>query len=269
MNIFVSFDMPKPDSFDMADADSNPFSQNPGFDMAQLTGPLSHLQKDIAIFLAVEFAYLFIIFAIFFISAVSVILVSSFSYRAENLSIKDLFSLMRKTWLRALITTFYVSALWVGFVFTISILVAPLVFYRNNWTLLVTVLVWIMASALCLYVSVTWALAIVVSVVEESVYGLRALGKAAGIVGGKKLHGFVINVCYNLVIFIVYRVYKLVLEKQSMACGLLLVSFIVLMKMLVGVAYTVLYFECREQHHGEDVIEYSKVQNVELVNDMA
>ncbi|GFQ07414.1 hypothetical protein PHJA_002885500 [Phtheirospermum japonicum] len=265
--------MPNPNSFDMPDPTI------PGLSPAQTTGPFRQLQEDLAIILVVEIAFFLASFIISFFSTFSTTLISAMSYKAKNLSLKELFSIICRKWTRPLITTFYVTAIVMGYFFVVSVLAAPLLVYRSKATLSVAILIGVVAFVFYLYLSVSWVLAVVISVVEES-YGLKALGKAAALVEGKKLQGFLINVCFELLVLIIFCGYKVVLGykgswllESSVMSRLFVVIFLGLVKIFVAVAYTVLYFKCKEDN-GEEIelhgnIEYTKVQNTELGHDMA
>ncbi|KAK6127020.1 hypothetical protein DH2020_039236 [Rehmannia glutinosa] len=182
-----SFDIPNPNSFNSADPSS--LTPQTGFSPAQIIGPLRHLQEDSSIILAVEIAFIFALSVISFFSTISTILVSSLSYNSKNSSPKEIFSMIARKWTRPLITTLYVSCLAIGYFFVVLLLATPLLMYRNKAALSVASLLGIVAFVFYLYLSVSWALAIVVSVVEESCYGIEALEKAGALVKGKRLIG--------------------------------------------------------------------------------
>ncbi|KAK6151484.1 hypothetical protein DH2020_014119 [Rehmannia glutinosa] len=264
--------MPDPNSF----ADPSSLTPQTGFSPAQIIGPLRHLQEDSSIILAVEIAFIFALSVISFFSTISTILVSSLSYNSKNSSPKEIFSMIARKWTRPLITTLYVSCLAIGYFFVVLLLATPLLMYRNKATLSVAILLGIVAFVFYLYLSVSWALAIVVSVVEESCYGIEALGKAGALVKGKRLIGFLLNVCFVLVTLIVFLGYMIILGKKWLGnpiiYGLLVLIFLSLVKILRAVAYAVLYFRCKV-HHGEEVelhggVEYSKLPTTQLANDM-
>ncbi|KAL3623860.1 hypothetical protein CASFOL_032676 [Castilleja foliolosa] len=266
-----SFKIPDPNSFNM------PNPTIPGFNPAQIPGPFGQLQEYFSIILVVEIAFFLVSFTVSFFSTISTILISAMSYKAKNLSLKELLSMICRKWTRPLITTFYVSALGMGYLFIASFFAAPLLVNHSKASLSVAVLFGVVAYVFYLYLSVSWVLAVVVSVVEES-YGLKSLGKAATLVDGKKLQGFLINVSFELLSFIIYGAYKVVLGYKGlleypMIFGFLAVIYSVLVKVFGSVVYTVLYFKCKEDC-GEGIelygnVEYAKVQNKEMGNDIA
>lgn len=271
--------MPDPSSFDpdsFNSADPSSFTPKMGFNPAQITGQLDHLREDFAILLAVEIAFILAFSIISFFSAISAILVSAMSYSAKNLSLKELFSMIWRTWTRPLITSFYVSGLVIGYFVVVVMLAATLLMCPNFSTFWVAILLGIPAFIFYLYLLVPWALSIVVSVVEEGFYGMEALGKAAALVKGKRLHGFLLNIFYSLVVLIISQGYKMILHNKGFVnlaiCGLLLVSAFCFVKIFMVVAYTVFYFQCKMDHDEEielqGSLEYTKLPTTQLANDM-
>ncbi|KAL8468838.1 hypothetical protein ACS0TY_031876 [Phlomoides rotata] len=266
--------LPDPTTFNMPDTpDPNSPTYDTGFNPFQFIGPPA-LRGDFAILFAVEFTFLLAISIISFFSSISTILVSAVSHTSKNLSLNELFSTILKTCTKPLITTFYVSCLSTGYFVSVITLLVPLLMCPNRAALWVACLVGITACIFYLYLVVPWIISIVVSVVEESCYGLEALGKGAALVKGKRLHGFLLNVFFNLVFLILFQGYKTILGKNlSPSVSLmLLTAAIPLVKIVQMVAYTVFYFQCKELH-GEEIelpgsVHYTKLPITQLPNDM-
>ncbi|KAK4431927.1 hypothetical protein Salat_0954800 [Sesamum alatum] len=252
--------MPDPSSFDipadpssLSPSDPASFMPTPGL----ITGQLGHLGDDFACLLALQAAFVLAVSIISFLSAVSTILVSAVSYSSKTLSLKDLFSSIGATWTRPLITSLYVSGLAMGYVVVVVMLVAPLLMYSSRVAFWMAVLVGITASIYYLYLFVAWALAVVVSVVEEGCYGMEALGRSARLVKGKRVHGFLLNVSVNVVVLVIYEAYRMIsghkgLIMNTTMYGVFVVSVATFAKIFIVVAYTVLYFHCKK-HHGEEI----------------
>ncbi|KAL6540838.1 hypothetical protein OROMI_024721 [Orobanche minor] len=253
--MFVAYQqsfMPNPNSSSMPD------TTDPGFGLDQFTGPFRHLQEDLAIVLAVEIAFCLVFFIISFFSSISTILVSVMSFKSKNSSLKELLSIVCRKWTRPLITTFYVSTLVAGYFFIVSILVTPLLMYRNYFTLSVAILIGVIAlvSYTCPFLGF-WPLWF--RLLKIASMGLRHLEKPRHLL---RARGYKTLLGGDQGLF-----------EYRMSSELFVVNFLALVKIFVAVAYTVLYFECKE-HHGEEIelyvdVEYSKVQNMELGNDMA
>lgn len=255
----LSFNMSDPNSFSSADPSS--FTPKTGFNPDQIT---TLIREDLAILFAVQIPLFFVFTVISFFSSISTILVSSISYGAKNLSLKELFSKILKTWKSPLITTLYVSVLAMGYFVIVFIFAAPLIIYPSIATYWVAILLLIIALVFYLHLFVTWGLAVVVSVVEKSCYGLEALERAAKLVKGNKLHGFLLNICFNLVALIIFQGLKMILlGKKGLVdptlYGLSVVIVSCLAKIFMVVAYTVLYFQCKVQH-GEEIELHGSVK---------
>lgn len=243
--------MPDPSSFDIP-ADPNSF---PPSDPSSFMPKTSLITNFFARLLALQTAFVLAVSIISFFSSVSTILVSAVSYSSKTLSLKDLFSGIWTTWTRPLITSLYVSGLAIGYFVVVAILAAPLLMYSSRVTFCAAVLIGITASILYLYLFVAWALAVVVSVVEDC-YGMEALAKSAALVKGKRVQGFLLNVSLNVVILVIFEVYRVALGHKGLMnttmYALFVVSVASIAKIFIVAAYTVLYFHCKK-HHGEEI----------------
>lgn len=120
--------------------------------------------------------------------------------------------------------------------------------------------------------NVTWNLGFVVSVLEEK-SGSEAIGKAAKIIKGKRLHGFILNLVFmilTLVIFLSDLTVKLA-AANSVIIGFFVTVVLGLVNILRWMAYTILYYQCKK-NHGEEVElpwskGYSQVPIHPLLND--
>ncbi|CAI9754751.1 unnamed protein product [Fraxinus pennsylvanica] len=70
-----------------------------------------------------------------------------------------------------------------------------------------------------LYISVAWIMAIVVTVNEEEIYGMKAMGKPAKIVKGNRVNGFVLNILLNLVSLVIYLGNSKMIEGNKWVSG--------------------------------------------------
>ncbi|KAK6136955.1 hypothetical protein DH2020_029300 [Rehmannia glutinosa] len=209
----------------------------------------------ISLLLAVEIAFLIAYFIISHVSGIATILVSSASYTGTNLSSKDLFSSIKRTWTKPLSFRFSVSAhssaRYLSIIFILVILIV--VMYPNIFTISIAIIIGTMIFVFQLYAAVVSVLSIVVSVLEDRTK-LEALEKAGNLVKGQHLHGFMLNLFFNLVFLIIFLVLYLG-DKGSMSLikyGLFFVNSISVLKTVLLMAYTVLYFQCKK-HHGEEI----------------
>lgn len=228
----------------------DPGSTNGGFDPAKSIHLLHQLRQDYAYLYALQLSFALVSSIVSFLSAISTILVSALSHDAKNSSLKQLLSMMWATWANALITCFYVSALSTAYFVAVAAFAAPLWIYPDLPTSWLSPLILVPSSILYLYLCVPWTVSMVVAVVEEDCCGMGALGKAAALVKGRRLHGFLLNVCYGLVFLIVFMCYA---YSQTRVAATLVIATAVscLVKISMFVSYTVFYLRCKMQH-GEN-----------------
>ncbi|EYU42466.1 hypothetical protein MIMGU_mgv1a024057mg [Erythranthe guttata] len=162
----------------------------------------NHVVKYLALLLAVEIAFLLIFVIISSLSSTTTILVSAYSYTGKKLDPKDLFSSIKRTWKKPFSRRLYSSSssLSSRFLSIAVVLAIFLVFmYPNFMTICAFVIFGVIVFIFQLYSSVVYVLSVVVSIVEDS-SGVEALGKAEKLVkGGQRLHGFTLNLFFNLV----------------------------------------------------------------------
>ncbi|XP_073132505.1 uncharacterized protein [Henckelia pumila] len=234
--------VPDPSSFDPT-----------SFDPSKLQDQLRHIQQIVAILYAVEIAFILVFLVISFITTMATILVAAVSRVGNTLSIKNLFSRVAGTWKKPFLTSIYAAIQALGLLAVPGIFAVPVFMYPNVVTVLIAVLfAAVVFLIFYLYLMVIWELAIVVSVLEEGCYGMVAMGKASELVKGQRLKGYMLNLSFlllSLILFAIYQViYRLKGPSSAIICGLFLVGFSYLVKILQVVAYTVLYFHCKKQH---------------------
>ncbi|GFY80663.1 hypothetical protein Acr_01g0004720 [Actinidia rufa] len=234
----------------------------------ELADLLVGLKKDIRIILGVELAILIVSFLVSLFSMGATILVSS---TCKNiLSFKDLMlSRLARSCARSLITSFHIALFLVGYVILFLTMLIPIrVFIDRPFALkFVSILFGIVALLFWIYLSVVWVLGLVVSVMEESCYGIEALGRAGGLVKGKRLYGFALNFLFTMALVIVFEGCRMIKDRKSLSVqiilGVLVIVFYCLVAIFQYMTLTVLYFECKKAQ-GEEIelqgsLEYSKV----------
>ncbi|XP_022866057.1 uncharacterized protein LOC111385860 [Olea europaea var. sylvestris] len=251
-------------------ADQSPFTPNTTSlrsNSTELLG-IERLRDDFALLVAVQMACLLAVLIVSNFSTTATILVSAMSYKDETLSLKDLCLRIVRTWKRALITEFYTKLHAMAYVFLCVALSVPLLMSANLTTISATVLLVISACVCCLYLPVVWNLAIVVCVVDKGC-GIEALGKAAALIKGKRLHGFMLNLCFNPLCLILFLNCGMMPENWTIN-GLIVMGVFFLGIFFPKVAYTVLYFRCKKSY-GEEIelyrsMEYSKLPSTQPVS---
>ncbi|KAL8040957.1 hypothetical protein ABFX02_10G134200 [Erythranthe guttata] len=237
----------------------------------------NHVVKYLALLLAVEIAFLLIFVIISSLSSTTTILVSAYSYTGKKLDPKDLFSSIKRTWKKPFSRRLYSSSssLSSRFLSIAVVLAIFLVFmYPNFMTICAFVIFGVIVFIFQLYSSVVYVLSVVVSIVEDS-SGVEALGKAEKLVkGGQRLHGFTLNLFFNLVAASVlilpclyYYIRKLSVDNVMIYYGLFFLNFVSLFNMVVSMAYTVFYFRCKK-HHGEEEDEEEEIDITIKVGDL-
>ncbi|XP_058227214.1 uncharacterized protein LOC131335738 [Rhododendron vialii] len=232
------------------------------------------ITKDVQIIISYEFLYLLPSLAISLFSFVTMVLASVVAYTDRNLSFADFLRRIPKLCFRTLVTLFHLKLLVTGYFGLFLILSISLMILCISHLLVLIPIIFtlgIFASILYLYLAVVWKMASVISVIEKSCYGLQAIGKAEGLVKGKRLHGFTLSLLSTIVMVIISQSFKVRPNQQSVSmqiiCGFFATAFNSLVAMVYLLSYTVLYFQCKETH-GEEVelqesLEYSKIPEKE------
>ncbi|XP_018622118.1 uncharacterized protein [Nicotiana tomentosiformis] len=235
----------------------------------KITKILADIKEDFQILLTLYVALVIILFFISFLYAIATIILSFISYNNTNISLKDFVLRISRAFKYAIITGLYTKMFGIGYIFIILFLLSPLLISTSNIFLFsIAIFVGIISFFFFQYLSVVWILALIISVVEENYYGIKAIAKAGSLIKGKRLHGFILNVLFSIVSLLLYKSYlKMNLGAKGVInqtlVSLFLVNFSSLVSFLCLVAYTVLYFHCKK-NHGEEVelqwnFEYSKV----------
>ncbi|KAL2502374.1 hypothetical protein Fot_36222 [Forsythia ovata] len=265
-NDMVGIFMPDPSSFVPNQSPFTPNTTSVMPDPTLLLGQGGRLREDFAILLAVQMAFIIGAFVISILTTTATVLVSAMSYNDKTLSLTNLCSRIVTRWKRALVTGFYTKLHAIGYLFLVVALAVPLLMSANKATISAAILLGISASFYFLYLVVVWILAVVVSVVDES-YGMEAIGKAATVIKGKRLHGFMLNIFFNLLGLIVVQGYRIILGEKGLLnltmYGLFMMVFPSLGNLFLSVAYTVLYFQCKKIH-GEEIELYESIEYTKL-----
>jgi hypothetical protein len=205
------------------------------------------------------------------------VLASAFTYGEKYISIVKVLKETIKSFKRPLITGFYVTLFVTGYIFLFLMTLLPIVYVVDGPVWLSSAILYLcmlLALVFLTYLSVIWTLAFVLSVLEEK-YGMEALGKAAKILKGMKLKGFVLNLVFTILAVVLLGVINLAMSKQSIwvqvSLGLITVVFSSLVRMIQLIAFTVLYHKCKKilgeevQLHGSK--DYATVASMPLINE--
>ncbi|XAR51214.1 hypothetical protein NMG60_11005776 [Bertholletia excelsa] len=201
--------------------------QNPEF--ARL---IVGIKTDLRIILGLELAILIASLAVCLFFAGATVILSALAYKGNSLTFKDLKSRLARSCTRQFITLFHVALLITGYVILVLANLILLIVFTDppNVSKATSIAIRIVGLLFWSYLSVVWVLAIVASVIEDSCYGIEALGKASALIVIK----------------------------------LLLIILYCLVTMFQYVTFTVLYFQCKKAH-GEEIemqgsgMEYWKI----------
>ncbi|XP_043711018.1 uncharacterized protein LOC122659924 [Telopea speciosissima] len=223
---------------------------------------LSQIKEDARNIVTIQFFFTIGFCFISLFSITSTIYVSAMARAKKNLSFKELVSMIIRTWIRPTITLFYLTLLGSGYALLVLVSLGVLVVVSDGLlTLLVLcILTALLGFLLSQYLAANWVLGLVISVVEEGCYGLEALGRAAEIIKGKKLHfqGFIINLIFALICGTILGVlgYKFItslLVARRLVILLVIVNMLCLVKIFYFMVYTMFYLHCKKIHQGMKV----------------
>ncbi|KAK9130236.1 hypothetical protein Sjap_010723 [Stephania japonica] len=232
------------------------------------------IQKDMTSLLGEQIITVVVLYVISTSSTVATIYVSAMSHLHKDITLKELVLGTKKIWKKILITLFYVSLLSIGFnlLFLPCVLFVGLLYFSSKLMFVIGIALLIFPSLLVLYLNVVLMLSLVVSVLEEDVYGFGAMGKAERLVRGKKVQGFII--CLVFIVASGVLAFSLMSPRKVWIAIAVMVAkmiFTSLFRMFSLMAYTVFYFECKK-NHGEEVefevddVSYIKVPTAPLVD---
>ncbi|CAN1165587.1 hypothetical protein LINPERPRIM_LOCUS33814 [Linum perenne] len=211
--------------------------------------------------------------------ATSTILASAITHGGKPIiTVRTLFWRVIRSWKSPLLTWVYTTLFNIGYlclVFVIAYLITLTLSLNPRMLSAVLFVLSLLGSILYLYIQVVLSLGLVVSVVEREIRGLEAIGKAAKIVKGMKLHGFVINLMFGVVGWVLFRClvwagFKMPAAGEvstgmvlagfgsptagQIVVGLVVLNGFCLIKMLWWMAYTVMFYEGMKRR-GEEVVE--------------
>jgi hypothetical protein len=235
------------------------------------------LKQDVKILFGVEAVFVLLNLTTSLLLSIVTVLASAFTYGEKYISIVKVLKETIKSFKRPLITGFYVTLFVTGYIFLFLMTLLPIVYVVDGPVWLSSAILYLcmlLALVFLTYLSVIWTLAFVLSVLEEK-YGMEALGKAAKILKGMKLKGFVLNLVFTILAVVLFEVMvNLAMSKQStwvqVSLGLISVVFSSLVRMIQLIAFTVLYHKCKKilgevQLHGSK--DYAKVASMPLINE--
>lgn len=232
-----------------------------------LAGPLLHKveddyeqssvdQNDVRSLLGIELL-LAGVFSILSLCGITLtIYASSTIYTGKHVEFSDLFSWIRVSWKNPLITWLYISFLTAIYIVLIIIIVKLLsvIISSSIWGWVVGIL----AVVLYHYLSAQWALALVVSVVEEDCGGRKAVIRARKQIAGREIQGwFLMGILAVISIPICVVFYVVITDDDDelgpltqFGFGFFATVILCLDMFFTFVVFSVFWYECK-QRYGE------------------
>jgi hypothetical protein len=236
---------------------------------------IQKMEKDVQIIVGFQLLYLLPSIAVSLFSTVTMILASVVAYSDKNLSFRDFLSRIPKLCLRTLVTSFYLLLLTLGYmVVFLAFLISVMILNMDHLLVLkpIAITLGIFALIFLMYLTVAWDMALVISVIDKSYYGLEALGQAGRLVKGRRVHGFALSLLYTVLMVIIIWVSPNPKSVSMMIiCGSFAIVLNCLVTMVYFMSYTVLYFQCKKTHDeeidldGRNMLEYGKILQQEDV----
>ncbi|CAN1223090.1 hypothetical protein LINGRAPRIM_LOCUS723 [Linum grandiflorum] len=124
------------------------------------------------------------------------------------ITVRILISKVIRCWKSPLLTWIYTTLFSVGCLCLIFLIAYPLTLALSLHPRVLSaamIVLGLLGSLLYLYVQVVLSLGLVVSVVEQGICGLEAIGKAAKLAQGMQIEGFVMNLMFGVVGWVLFR----------------------------------------------------------------
>ncbi|KAL7591471.1 hypothetical protein Lser_V15G33356 [Lactuca serriola] len=226
------------------------FSYN--IDQTNYAGALTDVREIILVKLLIM-AISSIISITFFVAIVS----SSYeAYTDKLLDPKNLNLILIKSWKRPLVTSFYMILLTLGIVFLYLIsMTITTILAANSWVLFSLGAITLSIPVCYFYMASLWIVSMVVSVLEEGFSGVKAIGRAADLIKGKRLKASLILVRFVVAYGVVHQMANYLLANIELSRSTLLAitipfsnGFFSLWQLFMLVAYTVFYHEMKTSH---------------------
>ncbi|XP_050374568.1 uncharacterized protein LOC126792124 [Argentina anserina] len=229
---------------------------------------LSSLKTDLRLVVGLEAIFILAFSFTSLIFAIPSILASGVTYCGKNVSVKEVLPRVVKLFKRPFVTWFYIMLLHLGYCVFLTAFMVPLVVFSSHMFTLssFSIIVLIVAVIFQAYLAVVWNLALIISVLEEK-WGIDALGRAGQLIRGSMVRGFGLNILFGAFsVAVVYGLKKIsdtAFSGSEIVIPLLILNSMSLIRMFSLMAYTVLYYDCKETH-GEELemqesVEYTKV----------
>ncbi|KAL3362712.1 hypothetical protein AABB24_012162 [Solanum stoloniferum] len=165
---------------------------------------IADIKEEFRIFLIIYVAILVSLSLISFLYTIATIILSS----NINISLKEFVLKISNAFKYAFITRLYTNMLSIGYFFIVLFLLSPISISSSNIFLFsIGIFVGIISFIFFLYLSIVWILALLISVIEEDCYGIKAIEKAGRFIKGNGLNGFMLNILFSIISSLLYLCY--------------------------------------------------------------
>ncbi|KAF2292328.1 hypothetical protein GH714_019301 [Hevea brasiliensis] len=212
-------------------------------------------RNDVRSLLGIELLFVGVFSIISFCGITLIIYAASTIYIGKDIKFNDLFSWIRASWKNPLITWLYVyfpSAIYIVLVTVMIKLVSKISSSIWGWV------AGILGVVFYLYLFAQWALALIVSIMEEDCGGINAVGKARKIISGREVQGWFLMLILTVISIPICVVFYVTITDDDdelglftqFAFGFFSTAILCLAMFFTFVVFTVFCYEC-EQRHGE------------------
>ncbi|XP_077237083.1 uncharacterized protein LOC143878721 [Tasmannia lanceolata] len=221
---------------------------------------LSINHQNATIFVCHQFGFS-IAFSILSIFSMAITIHASAStYIGKSLNLKETLLRIITIWKRPTITWLYAMLITLAYAFLVLMLFGAFSLITSSVHALITWigLVGILGMLFYLYLVAVWLLGLVISVVEEGSYGMKAIGKAVELIGGRRVQGFGLILVLGMLSVPIYLLFSLnVIEDEigsatRFVIGIITTVLLCCLNLFTFVVFTVFYYQCKKSH-GEKV----------------
>ncbi|XP_076904356.1 uncharacterized protein LOC143559767 [Bidens hawaiensis] len=215
--------------------------------------------NDVREILLVKISFMAIFSVITLVFLVATVSSTSEAYTAKVLGTKDIFLKIKKSWKRPIVTSFYMTLLSLGIAlfYMISIGITS-VLAVNSWAALFFGAITLSIPVCYFYVATLWMVSSIVSVLEDDFSGLKAIGRAAELMKGKRLQASLMMILFAIAYgFVVLMANFLTSYNRSFSAELAIrIPFTnglyCLLKLFMFVVFTVYYHEWKTIHDQKE-----------------
>ncbi|XP_010268533.1 PREDICTED: uncharacterized protein LOC104605451 [Nelumbo nucifera] len=233
---------------------------------------MGEIRSDVGILMVTEGIFIAAVWLVCLFVMIATIYASAVNYSGGDLTLKELISRIRATWTSPAITWFYISLFNLGCTLLVwaSLGFFFMVATGSSGSIALTAIAFMVALlflCIALYLSLVSIVSLVVSVLEDGCYGMEAIGKAEGLIKGRRLQGSLLIVLCGLVLvpisgFLGFEMSNVnFTEATRLRIAVLVISIICMVKIFSLTVFTVFYYQCNEIPAEEVQVQQGKGYN--------